>query len=260
MDYKNPRLIRDKEKTKKRFMSFVFWLIGIAFCGAVYGLLFSPFFYIQNIQVNGLEKVKPENINKIIDEYRFSKKYFVFSKNNFWLFNKNNLQGKVFEHYYFEEFKIKKRLPNRIEINLKEKESAINWLTNNLCYHLDLTAMAIEYCEGGNGLLTIKDLRNEELKVGDSPLEKSELKYIVELNNQVKNIALDKLQLINIEKDDNLLDFTTEQGIMIRLNSDLTIGEQIARLDTLLNQQEIKDNFENLKYIDLRFGEKVYWK
>lgn len=260
MDYQNPRLIRDRENRTKRIRKIFILLALVFLSGLIYFLFFSPPFRIEKIEINGLEKIKKENIDKIINDYRAERRLFIFSNNNFWLFRKNAVQRAVYERYYFEKFTIKKRLPNRILINLKEKESAINWLTNNLCYHLDLTGLAIEYCEQAGGFLAIKDLKNHELKIGEWAVGSAELKYIVDLFQQTKKITEGKLNLIHIEKTDNLFDFITEQGIVIKMNANLTIDEQTARLDTLLNQPEIKENLATLKYIDLRFGEKVYYK
>ncbi len=260
MDYQNPRLIRDKENRKKRIKNFLIAIILIVVGGLIYFFLYSPLFWIERVEVSGLEKVKSENINRFIDDYRFGRDYYVFNRNNFWLFNKNKLKTIIFEHYYFEEFTIKKKLPNIILITLKEKESAINWLANNLCYHLDLTGLAIEYCEENNGYLTINDLQNQEIKIGESAIENKELQYIVGLYSQTKKITERKLDLIQIEKTENVLDLITKQGILLRFNSTLAVSEQVARLDTLLNQEEIKNNLEQMKYIDLRFGEKVYYK
>ncbi|MBT7348081.1 FtsQ-type POTRA domain-containing protein [Candidatus Falkowbacteria bacterium] len=260
MDYKNPRLIRDKENKKNRLFKFVGWLMAIAVIGLLYLLFFSPVFKIQSLEINGLEKIKPENINKIIDEYRYDKSWLVFSHNNFWSFQKSEIKTKIYNHYYFEEFEIKKKWPNEIIINLKEKKSAINWLTKNLCYHLDLTGLAIEYCEESNGYLTIRDLHDQGLEVGEVALSAKDLDYIRDMFAQLNVVVGEALHLINIEKQDNLLTITSEEGIELRLNSNLTVQEQITRLRTLLSQPEVKGNLTNLKYIDLRFGEKIYYQ
>ena len=259
-DYKNPRLVRDEQRVKTRLFKFVV-CAGIIGIGAmIYFLFFAPFFVIKNVEINGLNKIRKENIDKIVNDYRAEKSWLFFSRNNFWLFDKNDLTEKIFSHYFFEEFKIKKRLPNKVVITLKEKESAINWLTNNLCYHLDLTGLAIEYCEENNGYLTIKDLSNVVAKVGESAIEANDLQYILKLYEQLTRILAQKLNIAYVEKTNNLLDFVTQEGIVFKMNSNLLVQEQVARLETILNQQEVKENLLKMKYFDLRFGEKIYYQ
>lgn len=259
-DYKNPRLVRDEQRQRKRISKLVLFVLLVSLVALVYFLFFAPFFTIKDVEINGQNKIKKENIDKIVDEYRFKRDWLVFSRNNFWLFDKADLTEKIFSHYYFEEFKIKKRLPNKIQITLKEKESAINWLANNLCYHLDLTGLAIEYCEENNGYLTIKDLSNNKVEVGDRAIETENLQYVLTLYQQLEKVLEKKLSVAYIEKTNNLLDFVTKEGIVLKLNSNLTSQEQIARLETLLNQPSIKENLLKMKYFDLRFGEKIYYQ
>jgi cell division septal protein FtsQ len=260
MDYKNPRLIRDKEKRQARIKKMVFLLVGVLIVAFLYFIFYSAYFRIETVEVNGLHKIKQENFDKLIDEYRNSRHWFIFSHNNFWLHSKKELTSRIFEHYHFEEFGIKKKWPNKLVIELKEKESAINWLTNNLCYHLDLTGVAVEYCETNNGYLTIKDLKDNDARIGGQVVEKNELEYIVDLYNQSTAITRDKYTLLSFEKTDNLIELKTEQGTVLKFNTNLTVAEQVARLDTLMKNTDLKDNLNNLQYIDLRFGEKVYYK
>ena len=259
-DYKNPRLVRDEQKVKTRIAKFIA-IAGFVGIGAlVYFLFFLPFFTIKEIEINGLIKIKRENIEKIVNDYRAGKDWLIFSKNNFWLFDKNELTEEIFRHYFFEEFKIKKRWPNKIVITLKEKKSAINWLTNNLCYHLDLSGLAIEYCEENNGYLTIRNLSVNEVKLGERPIETDELQYVIKLYEQLTLVIDKKLNIAYVEKTNNLLDFVTQEGIVIKMNSNLPAQEQTARLATLLGQPEVIKNLLKMKYFDLRFGEKIYYQ
>lgn len=259
-DYKNPRLVRDERRQQKRISKLVLLVSLVSLVSLVYFLFFSPFFIINDIEIIGLNKIKKENIDKIINDYRFERDWLIFSRNNFWLFNKTDLTEKIFNHYFFEEFKIKKRLPNKIQITLKEKESAINWLTKNLCYHLDLTGLAIEFCAENNGYLTIKDLTDKELKIGESGLDSADLKYIIDAFQLMTKTFEGKLSIAYIEKTDNLMDFITKEGPTIKLNSNLPANEQVDRLQTLFGQPAILENILKMKYFDLRFGEKIYYQ
>ncbi|MBU1131944.1 FtsQ-type POTRA domain-containing protein [Patescibacteria group bacterium] len=261
LDFRNPRLQKEQEirhsRILKVLLAFVFILIG----GIIYFIFMSQYFQIKNIEINGLQKIKKENIDKIIDSYRSQRKMIIFSRNNYWLFKPNDLKNKIIEKYWFEELAIKKKFPDKIMIELKEKESAINWLSNDLCYHLDLTGVAIEYCEDNNAFLTIRDMKNKELKIGEpASVSGEELDNLIKLNFQVQMIAIDKFTPLAYEKTDNSLELKTDDGFSIYFNSNLNFDEQALRLDALLNQPEMKEELSKLKYIDLRFGERIYYK
>jgi len=257
-NFENPRLAYKREKRKlklKKFTSIIAVILIVVF---IYLIFFLPYFQIKQIELNGLQKVNKENIQKIIDDYRAERKWLIFSKNNFWVFDKQDLISAISERYYFENFEIKKRWPNKIILNLDEKESAINWTTSNLCFHLDLTGVAIEYCADNQGLIRIKDLDNQMVKIGERAIEKEKLAYALELNQQIK--LLNKVTPQVFEKQGTELNLKTEEGPEIKFNTNLTVSEQVARLALLLDQGELKADFKKVKYIDLRFGEKVYYK
>lgn len=258
--FDNPRLVKVKENRMKRFRKFIYALFVVFFFGLLYIFFYSPFFEIKNFQINGLEKVRKENIEKIINDYQGKRNFLIFSRNNFWNFDKNELVSEFNKYYVFENLEIKKKLPDGVIINLVEKQSAINWLVGDLCYHLDMTGTAIEYCEGGNGLLTIKDVGMNQIDIGDVAIYADDLKYLVELNEQGRNILKDKFQPIIYEKNKNAVTAKMESGPEIRFNTNIEVGDQVSRLDLLLKEAAISEQFLQMNYIDLRFGEKVFYK
>jgi cell division septal protein FtsQ len=260
LDYSNPRLAREKENRRKISRRILWSAIGLFVVLSFYFIFFSPFFAIQGLDINGLERIKKENITKIIEDYRGERKFFVFSRNNFWLLNSKELKKKILEKYWCEQLDIMKKFPNRLEINLKEKNSAINWLANNQCYHLDLTGLAIEYCEDNKGLLTIRDLLNTPIEIGKTGVAKAELDYLVDMDQQLKLLAENNFKIFYYEKQDNSLTVKTEEPLVLLLNMNLTVEEQLSRLGVILNEPDVKNNLGKLSYIDLRFGEKVYYK
>jgi len=259
-EYSNPRLNRDREKRQHRWRVFGLGLLIVIIIGLIYLLFFSPIFQIKNVQVIGLEKIKPENIDNLMNEYRAERRWLVLTNNNLLLFNSEELKSRIKQKYFFEKLEIKKKMPATIVIELKEKISAVDWLANNLCYHLDMSGMAIEYCDGASPNMAIKDMLNKGVVVGEPAIDRESLVYIVELAEQFGMLMNERLKLVRIEKTENLLDFMPENGPVVRFNSNLTQTEQILRLNTLISQTDVGKTLGNMKYIDLRFGEKIYYQ
>jgi len=260
ISYKNPRLIQKQEKRKKKAKKLVLLIIAVIIAAVFYFIFFSYYFQIQQAEVVGLKNVKQENIDQIVNEYRFGKKFGIFSKNNYWFFNKNDLKDKISKNYKFENLEIEKQLPNLALIKIKEKKAQLAWLTNNLCYHLDTTGLAIEFCEGEDNYLRIKDMTDQPIEIGDAPLSEDELDYFIELMYQVNRIGQEQFFVEGMEKTDNNIEIKTNTNFKIFVNQSLGVEEQLARLEFLLSQNEIRNNLVNIEYFDLRFGEKVYYK
>lgn len=260
LDYKNPRIIRDREKAKSRWIKLALLFIFAAIAGLAYLIWLSPVFQIKTIEINGLNKVKKESIDRIINDYRFSRKWFVLSRNNFWIFNSNNLKNAILEKYFFDDLKISKKMLSKVNITLKEKESTVNWFSKGQCFRLDSSGLAIEYCEDGGGLLKIRDMHNGELSIGQSAIRANELAGIIAFNEQLSRLINGKWTIAIYEKTANSIVAKTMEGAAIYFNSALPAAEQIGRLSALMNQSDIKSNLSGIGYIDLRFGEKVYYK
>jgi len=260
LDYSNPRLAREKEKKRNALKRVLLILSGIIAAGLFYLFCFSPVFIIKEIEIQGLNKIKRENIDSIVNKYRSERKWFIFSRKNILFFNTKEIKKKITEHYWFENLEIEKDLPDKVTIKLIEKESAINWMTNNVCFHLDLTGTPIEYCESAGGLITIKDLKNAPMEIGKSSVPKYELDYLINLDQQLKLVTENKFKLMYYEKQDNMLTVKTDEQLVLLLNENIAAEEQAMRLRIILDQADVKGNWGKLNYIDLRFGDRVYYK
>lgn len=260
LDYKNPRIIRDRTKAKSRWIKLALLFVFTAIAVLAYLIWLSPVFQIRQIEISGLNKVKRESLDKILDQYRFSKKWLVFSRNNFWIFNCGDVRYAIAEKYFFDDLKIKKKMFNQVEIGLKEKESMVNWFSNGQCFHLDPSGLAIEYCEDSGGLLKIRDMQNGELLIGQNAIGAGELAGIIAFNEQLSRLIKGKWTIEIYEKTANSLVAKTMEGAGIYFNSAMSAAEQIGSLAALMNQSDVKSGLNKINYIDLRFGEKVYYK
>jgi cell division protein FtsQ len=260
LEYKNPRLEKDRVKRKNRLRKIIYIASGILIVVFLYLIFFHSFFQIKQVKVEGLERVKYENLIEIVDEYRNGHALLIFSRNNFWIMNSSNLKGRIEKAYRFETLEIKKKLPNKLIIQIGEKEPEVIWQTNNLCFNLDDTALAIQYCEDKQDLMIVRDVQNGSLEVGERPLSEEELSYLRELNEKVWQFFVDKFVPTNFEIDVNSLRMNTNENFYILFNTNLSIDAQLTRLQYLLKDEALKQRFDQIQYFDLRFDEKVFYR
>ena len=134
------------------------------------------------------------------------------------------------------------------------------WQTNNLCFALDDSALAIQYCEDKQDLMIIKDTQNELLEIGGRPITEDELNYYRELNEKVWQFFIEKFVPVNYEKEFNSLKLNTNKNFFIYFNSNLPIDDQLIRLQYLLKDENVKSGLETVEYFDLRFDDKVFYR
>ena len=260
LEYRNPRLEKDRQKRSQRFRKLIYIGSGIIVLVILYLLFFNPLFQIKQVKIEGLQRVKYENLIKIVDDYRHDNALFFFSRNNYWIMNKSKIKESILSAYRFETLEIKKKFPNKLIVQIGEKRPEVVWQTNNLCFALDDSALAIQYCEDKQDLMIIKDTQNELLEIGGRPITEDELNYYRELNEKVWQFFIEKFVPVNYEKEFNSLKLNTNKNFFIYFNSTLPIDDQLIRLQYLLKDENVKSGLETVEYFDLRFDDKVFYR
>lgn len=261
-DFGNPRLVQKKEKRQRRWRQLAWWSGFLLAAAAMYVLFFSNFFEIKHLELRGLQRIKSANIEKIATDYMAGKGGYVFSQGNFFVFNKRQLIKEIGKFYSLESCQIKKIWPNRVLIELAERTAKLNWYTQELCFHLDDSGTAIEYCtdeyNGQEFNFKIKDLTERKLAVGEQAVAREELTGLIQLHKELSQLGFVGIELL--AKNGSIVDVKTSQGPTFKFNLRLNISEQILRLNMLLQGSALKNDWQNKQYFDLRFGQKIYYK
>jgi len=259
--YNNPRLVKEKVQRQKKLKKvLLYFALGIIL-GLLIVVFFSPVFQIKEVDIVGINKISSEKFKTIVDDYRFERKFFIFSRNNLLLFSKKALKNKIGESYLLDTVKIDKDFRSRLVIEVIEKDAKIIWITNNKCFHLDETGQAIESCEGGelNNFIKIYDDLNVDVNIGQYAVDKEILGYLLRCNEllgmqitaDVYHINHDGPYSIRIE---------TNESYDILINFELSCDAQFKRFFALIKGDEVSKKIETIQYFDLRFGEKIYYK
>ena len=101
-----------------------------------------------------------------------------------------------------------------------------------------------------------------EMKVFEKniKIDVAELNFIVKLFNEFKrdykNYKIDRFIL---DSDLNAAKLALIDGPMIYFNTKEDMNKQIDKLSVIINEK-LKDNFLNKTYIDLRYGDRVYYR
>ncbi|MDD5341491.1 MAG: FtsQ-type POTRA domain-containing protein [Patescibacteria group bacterium] len=275
-------------RIKANFLKFTFFniinsvlLLVIIF--GVYFFLFSGFYKISNIEIQGNQIISTDDILDITNNYLSGRTLLIFSNKNIFIFSKNELKRRIGEYVLLNDLKIDRVLPNTIKIELQEKEAAIKWITNDQEYLVDKNGIVIKKFYKlvmpkifqlntnsqpdetketiPDSFLKVLNTSNQNINLGDKVLLPENVDFIFQL--QEKFSQKDYLKIKNITVPNNMPKFITanlDSGWYIMLNLSDTADNQYNRLELLIDEKIKRSNLNRLDYVDLRLGESVYYK
>lgn len=242
-----------------------FWLWFFIFLvligGTAWLLFFSNVFIIKNIEVRGASLIPSSSLERMAYDRLERRRAFVFSEEKLAVFHSDGLSKDIQDRYPLNNLRIIKRLPSTIIISLEEKSAAAVWFEGDVYYQVDSEGWLLAFAEGSiEGYPTIFNIGSP--KINGKRVEGMEKTiafardFMPEFSLRFSSIALKQL---SIDNDINTIKFVPKKGAMIFFSTDDSLRAQLDRLGILLNS-ELKDRYEKLHYIDLRFKDKIYYK
>lgn len=283
---------KTKEKKTKSFLTFKIFLIIFLVLLAFWFIFIFSFWQVKNIEVKGSDRIKPQSIRELINEQLEKKSLFILRQNNIFLFKKKSAKEMIKEEFNLTDIKIKKKLQNTLIVEIKERpysyifcESGEYYFSSDDSYLMEKIAFEGSeenlLREGGEGLAEIdneldtcvvsleeKDKyfiienknNNSIIKSGGKiALSREYLDFIARLNEKLKeHPEFNVDRLIVADQYFNSIFVKIKDGPQIYFNVNTDIDLQLENL-ILVKNNKIKDNFNKLEYIDLRYGDTVYF-
>ena len=205
-------------------------LMGILFFSLLLTLgtcffLKSDFFFLKQVVINNNKYLSKEDVNNLLN----------LEKNkNIFFYDLQNLENRVKESAYVKDCEIKRKIPNKLIVDVKEK-NIIGPLYNGKSYcYID---------DKGKFVDELKEIENDELVISIAyTLSNKTLKFNNE-NDKNKLITLyKKLDEENILLQIKTVDFRKEKeiimkgktGLTICLNKDNNIEKNIVKLSKVM--------------------------
>ncbi len=241
-------------------------------------MLTLPYFKISKITIIGNKITKTTEIENYIRQS-------FFSKNNYFLFPDKSTAEKIKETFLYENVQIKKIFPDTIQIVVNEKPASVIYDDSTNYYLLDndgkvikqlneftnITAANINTSTNSTTSSNIHLALYQQIQnaygnfpviFNDEPTTDTKKDFIspkiiksaTEWDKIIKDQDVGEVQYFKIGETDFNLKIFLKQPWYILINTELDSQAQIKNLKIILS------NNKPTKYIDLRFGERVYWK
>lgn len=261
-----PERKRAKREYQKKKNSFKFLILTIVFFtilivgASFYLIFFSEVLKIKFIsfEINDYPLVKIDElllkneINKIL-----SKRFYFLTFDNILFFNKKEIEKILSQDKKIENFKVIRIFPRQIKIKISVwQPEAIFCSSNKEYFLLNKNGQPIKNISENEAVLS--DLVIIEDKT-DKEGRNFPFLFIFDFIKKTNNFDF-KINKIEIFKKNGVLEYQaiTSENWKIYFNPEENLNEQINNLSLVLREKII--NRFKLEYIDLRFGNRVFYK
>lgn len=261
--YISDALKQKKKKIKKIKLYLLFFLILLLIAGLVY-LLQIPQIQITKTNITGNSFVTTQEIQNKTDEILNSKILWLIPKRNIFLFPSSVLASKIKQNPAVIDVEIDKDFFDTLNITVTEQEKEAIYCTSferNECYYINgegfIYSQIREYIVPEQEIIIYRE--GDQRKITENILQKELYQNVLGF---IKSSARYGVSIRHaILKTDAVLEFHVDSGTVL-LNSRYDDYEKNFNNFIALFEQEVlsKEQLSEIEYIDLRFGNKVFYK
>ncbi|MDO8265144.1 MAG: FtsQ-type POTRA domain-containing protein [Candidatus Parcubacteria bacterium] len=249
---------------KPLYKNKYFWLclFGFIIGSAVLRFfLFSDFFQVKNIQISGNVKISAGDLENMVNN-RVQNNILFFPTKNIFFVSQKKIENEILNNYpIINTADLTKKMPGTLTLAVKERIAEAVFYSDELYYLIDKQGIIFEPVSGIDpNYLEIENLIPiNEVRLGNKVVNESEMAKIFEIETALKNdikIPIQKASIISNER----LNIKTFAGWDIYFNTGNEISWQIKMLKLALEKQISQEKQNNLEYIDLRFGNQIFFR
>lgn len=253
-----------KARAKKSIWRSKFFALAIIFgiivLAGFYFFAFSPYFQIKEVRVEGAQKISADTLRDFVRGALVSKILFWPTKNIFAVNTEEIEKTGLAQFPPIYRLTIKRKLPNELLVKVVERMSVGQLCASGKCYMIDSAAVIFEQETEINPSagLVIKLNDNFALAPGEPALTEAQMASVLALYKSASEKYGIALKEIAVE--DKKLTAKTSEGWEIYFDANGNIAQQISNFEALVDKLLWPGKRAGLEYIDLRFGDKVYYK
>jgi len=231
--------------------SFIIWLLAASRFG------------IWDIRVQGTEFLTTDSVVEQTWKALEKKHFLVLPGNNRWLLNEDRIKNVLSEKFIFEEILIEREEQTLI-ITVKESVSSLVWQSGDKMYFIDINGTVIRNLSTEDlntplaELPIFVDRSATEVKIGNTLLNKNSIQGTFDFLSLMQQGGVGVEIVFTDSPHSSWLAAMTTDGYEIYFNPTEDPEEQANHLFAIL-RESIGDT-SNISYVDLRFGNHIYYK
>jgi len=256
--------LKKKKKKVKKVKVYLFLLVCVLILAGILYLIQIPQIQIGEIKISGNSFVTTQEIQNRIDNESSAKILWFIPKSNIFLFSKNKVQNAIKENPAIIDVSIRKDYFQtlRVEIVEQEKEALYcNSLERTQCFYVNrdgfIYAKVEDFIIPEQEIILYREMDQRQIGqvVYEEELHESVMTFI-------KSTARYGITITNSYlKSDDVLEFKTLQGAILKTSKYDDFEKDFTNFEALFEQNVLtKESLSTIEYIDLRFGNKVFYK
>jgi hypothetical protein len=270
-------------RRKRLFLKGIFFIAAVfILTGGCISLFYMPKFKITGITIEGALVLDKEQVREEITNILKEKFFGIIPYDNIFIFPKKEIISDLLRNLpIIKNVSINRNFPNNISLLIDEREPEAIWCLNQNPPSATSTQAAISdnfslnmtvscaFIDGGgfvfgiapffSGSIFLKffDERKEPAGIGKNILSADEFRKLLLFGNLLLQNNIEVLKIT--VKDDGFYEINTGEGWKILMNDKTDANSAFSNLKLVLDSN-IKEKRPQLDYLDLRFGNKVYFK
>ncbi len=246
-----------------------FWLslLAVVLLGAVgYVVVFYPGFQIKDVAIKGATTIDEEYLRQIsqadVDRGLFS--IAGITSKSILLFNParvaKEIKGDQAISGTIETVTVQKRFPRGLEVTVTERLPAAQFCQAEACWAIDSKGVIFTDSAAHAGFIVRQSDVIEGLADGATVLEPATMQQLLAIADRLQASGVQVSSML-LQKP-NQLDVGTAEGwnMYFDLNSRENPDFQLEKAVLLLNKELTPDKREGLKYVDLRFKDRAFFR
>ncbi len=267
-----------------------FWALGaLVLCGAFfYGVSwvsYLPQFNVSSISVSGAEDIKEEVIKRSIETMLDDGSYHILSRRNIFLYPRARLEKTLADSFpLIKSVHIARSslLATDIVVTIEEREAFARWCPPRLagssgeagrdddthCYLMDDSGFIYAPVGANTGTSTPQANPSEryifrgDIDPSSEPIGQwfvqAHLPGLLSLLKFLGQAGFTALSA-EVENEQDIL-VRLQEGFLLKASFGADAGTLVKNLELVLSSDVLKGKTEQLEYVDLRFGNRVYYK
>lgn len=266
--FKNPYFLKDRLPKRTRAPRLKAVIGCLALLGIIGIFIFHPYFNINFLSIEGLQRISLLEIEDLIKQRLNYKKLFFFNNRNVFLVDITDIKKAIQKQYVLEDLKIERELPQGLRIVLKEKTPKLIFQNEAKFFLVDDVGKIIQE--------TMEADLNKDFFRDIPYFQKAASSTSYQINNQAIPLATEefieylyqhipkKTQIILtyamlMDEEGRVLNIVTTEGWKIIVDRQNDWDKQIQVLSVFL-RDKIKNNRSKLHYIDVRYENRSYYQ
>lgn len=271
--YRNPYFSNKQWAKRTKAPRLKLAVFFIATLGVVGILLFHPYFNINQVLISGNDKVSTGEVKNIVETVLNQKRWLVLNGRNIFTVNLVDIAKEIKSKYIMVSLQVEKDYPQTLKVAIKEKESKLvlqelDSKTSQYRYYLldnegevlqeinprDISQPSI------SALPRIQKEGAEEIKITTEVVSRATIEFINYLNENIpKQNKVTVAYTVLTDEDGQVLNLVTQEGWKIVVDRLNDWKKQLHVLNVIL-REKIRDNRQNLKYIDIRYENRAFFQ